>query len=96
MKKLFIYILCAGSFFGAKAASNNDTIVEFRVSPALHCANCEAKIKKQLKFEKGILDINAKAPSKTIKVKYDKRKIDAAKIEQSLSKAGYKAQPADK
>lgn len=91
MKK-FISIICFFVVaFGLQAKENKVATVQLEINPAMHCANCENRIKEQLKFEKGISDIIATAPGNTITVKYNPEKTDVAKIEASLAKAGYEA-----
>lgn len=55
----------------------------------MHCSNCEAKIKKALRFEKGVKDIVTNVPRQMVTVKYDEDKTTVAKLIKALEKIGY-------
>lgn len=93
MKKI-IFILAA-IFIGlnAMAKGDNDTIVTFTIKPTMHCINCENKIKSNLRFEKGIKDIQAQAPDSVVTITFDKRKTTVENLAKGFAKLGYKATP---
>lgn len=45
--------------------------VVFTTTPQMHCAACENKIKDNLRFEKGIKNIETSVPNQTVTVKYN-------------------------
>ena len=45
--------------------------VVFTTTPQMHCADCENKIKNNLRFEKGIKNIETSVPNQTVTVKYN-------------------------
>lgn len=45
--------------------------VFFTTTPQMHCAACENKIKSNLRFEKGIKNIETSVPNQTVTVKYN-------------------------
>ena len=45
--------------------------VVFTTTPQIHCAACENKIKNNLRFEKGIKNIETSVPNQTVTVKYN-------------------------
>jgi hypothetical protein len=45
--------------------------VVFTTTPQMHCAACENKIKNNLRFEKGIKNIETSVPNQTVTVKYN-------------------------
>ena len=59
--------------------------------PQMHCASCENKIKGNLRFEKGIKQIECDIPKQMVTITYDAEKTNAEKILQSVGKFGYKA-----
>ncbi len=65
--------------------------VVFTTTPQMHCENCENKIKKNLRFEKGIKSIETSVPNQTVTVKYDAGKTTPEKLQQGFGKFGYKA-----
>lgn len=76
-----------------KMKSANDTTVTFVISPVMHCNNCVAKIKNNLRFEKGVSAIEASAPDSVVTIKYDKRKTDTTRLSKAFAKVGYTAVP---
>lgn len=95
MKKILFILLAAVIAFGVAAKpAANDTTVVFDINPAMHCQNCEAKIKNNLRFEKGIKAIEANAPGSQVSVTYDKTKTNTDKIAAAFAKVGFKASPA--
>ena len=94
MKKLLILMAVAACSLGLSAKSDSDTTVCFRVNPPMHCANCEGKIKSNLRFEKGIRAIEAAAPDSLVTIEFDTRKTNVEKIKAAFKKIGYTAAPA--
>lgn len=58
-------------------------------TPQMHCESCEKKIKKALRYEKGVKDIETNLEKQTVKVKYDADKTSVANLQTALKKAGY-------
>ena len=59
--------------------------------PQMHCASCENKIKGNLRFEKGVKQIECDIPKQTVTITYDAEKTNPEAIMQSFGKFGYKA-----
>lgn len=59
--------------------------------PQMHCANCEAKIKGNLRFEKGVKQIECSIEEQRVTITYDAEKTNSDAIIQSFGKFGYKA-----
>ena len=59
--------------------------------PQMHCASCETKIKGNLRFEKGVKQIECNIPEQRVTITYDADKTTAEAIIQSFGKFGYKA-----
>ncbi len=65
--------------------------VVFTTTPQMHCANCENKIKSNLRFEKGIKSIETSVNDQTVTVQYDSAKTTPEKLQKGFEKFGYKA-----
>lgn len=65
--------------------------VVLTTDPIMHCANCEAKIKDNLKYCKGIKSIETNVENQTVTIQYDADKTSPAAFVQSLKKANYVA-----
>lgn len=59
--------------------------------PQMHCASCENKIKGNLRFEKGVKQIECDIPKQLVTITYDAEKTQPAAIIKSFEKFGYKA-----
>lgn len=58
-------------------------------TPQMHCENCENKIKKNLRFEKGVTKIETSIAEQTVTVTYDARKCDAQRLQAAMKQIGY-------
>jgi copper chaperone CopZ len=89
MKRLsfIIFIL---SFSVALFAKDIKTLVVTTL-PQMHCASCENKIKGNLRFEKGIKQIECDIPKQIVTITYDAEKTNTETIIKSFGKFGYKA-----
>lgn len=90
MRKYLLTIIMAVVATATFAKKNIQTVV-FTTTPQMHCEACEKKIKGNLRFEKGIKDIQTNVPAQTVTVQFDADKTTPAKLQQSFDKFGYKA-----
>lgn len=88
MKKFLTFIMMLVVSTSLALAKDIETVV-FTTQPQMHCSNCEAKIKKALRFEKGVKDIVTNVPQQTVTVKYDEDKTTVAKLIKALEKIDY-------
>lgn len=65
--------------------------VVLKTQPEMHCANCEKKIKDNIRFEKGIKFIKTDLDSKTITIEYDAEKTNVDNIIKGFKKIKYEA-----
>lgn len=85
-------ILMAMAVFGTVACGAKDIkTVVLKTSPEMHCANCENKIKSNIRFEKGVKEIETNLEDKTVTIKYDADKTTVDNIIAGFSKIDYKA-----
>lgn len=59
--------------------------------PVMVCNNCENKIKKNIRFEKGINKISTDLKKQVVTIVYDADKTDPNKIIEAFGKINYKA-----
>ena len=94
MKKSIISMLL---FMVAMIAAAKDIkTVVFTTTPQMHCESCEAKIKGNLRFEKGVKDIKTDIEAQKVYVSYDPKKTTEEKLHKAFEKFGYKAEKTDK
>ena len=72
----------------AAAETKNDTIV-VTPTPQMHCASCENKIKKNVRFVKGTKNILTSVPDQTVTIVYDARKASYEDYVAAFRKIGY-------
>ena len=58
-------------------------------TPQMHCESCETKIKKNLRFEKGVVKIETSVKEQTVTVTYDATKTDVKKLQAAMKAIGY-------
>ncbi len=85
-KVLFFALVLATVSFG----KDIKTIV-LKTQPEMHCANCEKKIKENIRFEKGIKSITTNLEDKTVTVEYDAEKTNVQNIINGFKKIKYEA-----
>lgn len=94
MKKLFFTMLL---FMVAMIAAAKDfKIVVFTTTPQMHCQSCEAKIKGNLRFEKGVKEIKTDVEAQKVYITFDPKKTTEEKLQKAFEKFGYKAEKTDK
>jgi copper chaperone CopZ len=57
----------------------------------MHCANCENKVKSNMRFETGVLNVVPSVKKQNVVIKYDDAKTDAKKLAEAFKKIGYTA-----
>lgn len=90
MKKILSSLLMLVCSIATVVAKDIKTTV-FTTNPQMHCINCETKIKKNLRFVKGIKDIQTSVPNQTVTIKYDADKTSVDAILKAFEKIGYAA-----
>ena len=63
--------------------------VVFTTNPEMHCANCEKKIKENIRFEKGVKSITTNLKDKTVIIEYDAEKTNVQNIIKGFKKIKY-------
>lgn len=92
MKKIIMIAAMAVATLTANADNKNVDTLTVTPTPAMHCANCENKIKSNIRFVKGIKSIKTSVPEQTVVLIYDKRKADYADFVKAFRKIGYEIQ----
>ena len=90
----FIIVVLAvfGSMFAVnaqdgKTGKSKFEEVVFKVN--MTCHNCQAKIEKNIPWEKGVKDLSIDLEKKIVKIQYDRGKTSEAKLEQAIKKLGF-------
>lgn len=98
--KILFIMMCAILSFGfsseiyAQKKDKKKESITFLVED-MHCKNCQAKIEKNISFEKGVTDLECDLEAKTVKVTYKTDKTDSGKLIEGFAKIGMTAVLAD-
>ncbi|NDV64503.1 heavy-metal-associated domain-containing protein [Bacteroides sp. 224] len=65
-------------------------VVTFKVQQ-MECANCEKKVKTNIRFEKGLKELSTDLKEKTVTITYDSEKTDVKKLQEGFKKFKYEA-----
>lgn len=90
MKKVFFIItavILAVALISAKP--NNRRQVTYVTS--IDCDKCVEKVKENISFEKGVVDLEVKLEDKTVRIVYSTAKTDTLKLGTAIRKLGYTA-----
>lgn len=85
-KVLFVALALATLCFGKDIRT-----VVLTTLPEMHCANCEKKIKENIRFEKGVKSIKTDLKTKTVTIEYDADKTNVQEIIKGFKKIKYEA-----
>lgn len=88
MKKIVFSLMMA---LAVSVSAKDIQMLYVSTSPQMHCANCEKKIKGNLRFEKGVKKIETDVKNQVVIITYDAEKTTKEKLMESFSKFGYKA-----
>lgn len=84
-------ILMAALIISSAAIAKNIKTAVFTTLPQMHCDNCEMKIKKNVRFVKGVKDIQTNVGEQTITITYDADKTSPTKIIDGFKRINYTA-----
>lgn len=95
-----IFMLGAASSLSAQDKKKGKEKVKFLVEQ-MSCKNCQAKIEKNIAFEKGVTDLKCDLETQTVEVTYKADKTTPEAIAKGFEKIGYtvkvvKDEPAEK
>ena len=89
MKKQILLILV--SLIALAGAAKDLKTLRVTTEPPMTCSNCENKIKKNIRFEKGVQQITTDLQGQVVTIVYDADKTDGDKIVKAFDKMKYKA-----
>ena len=84
-------ILMAALLVSSAAIAKNLKTAVFTTMPQMHCDNCEMKIKKNVRFVKGVKEIKTDVDKQTVTITYDADKTTPAKIIDGFKRIKYTA-----
>ncbi len=67
-------------------------VITFKVED-MECANCEAKVKKNIRFEKGLKKIETNLEDHTVTLEFDADKTDVKQLIKGFEKIKFEAVP---
>lgn len=64
-------------------------VAVFTPTPQMHCQKCETKIKKNMRFEKGVRKVETDLEKQHVTITYDPRKTDVKSLQEGMKNIGY-------
>lgn len=89
MKKILFTLLMALVAMTITAKDWKTVVVT--TNPQMHCENCENKIKGNLKFVKGIKDVQTSVAEQKVTIQYNEKQTNEEAILKAFKKFGYTA-----
>ena len=90
MKKMSIMMALAIASLTASAQKSQDIdSLQVTTAPQMHCANCEKKIKGNIRFVKGVKKIETSVPKQTVTIVYDSKKSNYEDFVEAFRKIGF-------
>jgi copper chaperone CopZ len=86
MKKTFLMMIASLLLM---AGGQDLRVLVMTPTPKMHCESCENKIKKNLRFEKGVVKIETSVEAQTVTVTYNPAKTNVENIQAAMKKIGY-------
>jgi copper chaperone CopZ len=90
MKRTIFMLALAVCSLSSVLAKDIKTVV-LTTTPQMHCHNCENKIKNNIRFEKGVKEIQTDLETKNVTVTYDADKTNVENLIAGFKKIGYTA-----
>ena len=87
MKKTLLMIMA--SLLLMAGGAKDLRVLVMTPTPKMHCESCENKIKKNLRFEKGVEKIETSVKDQTVTVTYNPQKTDVKSLQAAMKKIGY-------
>ena len=89
MKKAILFFFALFLTLGA-AAKDIQTAI-FNV-PQLECINCEAKLKRNISYEKGVKKLKTDIPNRQVTITFDADKTTPEQLQKGFAKFDYVAE----
>ena len=90
MKKMSIMMALAIASLTASAQKSKDIdTLQVTTAPQMRCANCEKKIKSNIRFVKGVRRIETSVPKQTVTIVYDSKKSNYEDFVEAFRKIGF-------
>ena len=91
MKKIILMMALAIASVSASAQRTKSTdTLQVTTTPQMHCANCEKKIKSNIRFVKGVKKIETSVSGQTVTIVYEPSKSGYEDFVKAFQKIGYK------
>ena len=96
MKKfVFLMVMSITSLAASAQKAQQADTLQVTTNPQMHCANCESKIKKNIRFVKGVKIIQTSVSEQKVTIVYQKEKATYEDFVKAFSEIGYKIEKKD-
>ena len=91
-----LILLGAALFIGfgasAKTADKKAKTETVTFNVSMDCHNCQAKIEKNIPWEKGVKDLKVDLENKQVTIKYDPAKTNEAELKKAIEKLDFECE----
>ena len=96
MKKfVFLMVMSITSLAASAQKAQQADTLQVTTNTQMHCANCERKIKKNIRFVKGVKSTQTSVPEQKVTIVYQKEKATYEDFIKAFSEIGYKIEKKD-
>ncbi|MGN1257208.1 MAG: heavy-metal-associated domain-containing protein [Bacteroidaceae bacterium] len=88
-KSVMMMALAIASLTASAQKSKDIDTLQVTTTPQMHCANCEKKIKSNIRFVKGVRRIETSVPKQTVTIVYDSKKCNYEDFVEAFRKIGF-------
>ena len=92
-KYLLMMVLPIITMTAAAQKTQTADTLQVTTTPHMHCANCEKKIKSNIRFVKGTKKIQTSVPRQSVTIIYDGRKATYTDYVAAFKKIGFDISP---
>lgn len=89
MKRHIIMMALAIASVATAQAKNETDTLNITTTPQMHCEGCENKIKREIRFVKGVKDIKTSVEEQRVTIIYNKAKATYEDFVKAFGKIGY-------
>ena len=89
---IILFNIITVTVVNAQSKKNNSN-QKLLLNVPMHCETCQAKIEKNIAFEKGVKDMIIDVQLKTVEITFDTTKTNLKTLQAAFRKIGYEVTP---
>ncbi len=89
---LLFVMMASGDLFSQNRKTSDTKVDTLKIWASMDCVSCQAKIQKNIAFEKGVKDLKVDLPTKMVVIAYRKDKTTPEKLDKAIQDLGFKTE----